>query len=89
MARRISKDQDLLGLVAFGSLITNLAQATDKTRIEVELRQLRSMFVTLRGRYGLVCQEFERMRDLNAELQKVVASQRAEINQLRAVKVDK
>lgn len=84
MARRASENQDLLGLVAIGSLVTNLAQSHDSVRKDAELLRLRDMFLHLRQRYSLVCQEYGRMRDLNTQLQSMVASQRADINRLVA-----
>ena len=89
MPRKMSEKQDLLGLVALGSLITNLAQADDKTRIQGELVRLRNMFVHLQGRYSQVCEEYARMRDLIAQLQTTVVNLRAENNRFLSAKVTK
>lgn len=84
MARKTAEKQDLLGLFALGSVITNLAQAEGKNRIQAELLQLRNMFFHLRGRYGHVCQEYERMKALNDQLQREVVALRTENNKLLA-----
>lgn len=89
MARKSAEKQDLLGLFALGSVITNLAQAEGNNRTRAELTQLRNMFVHLKGRYGLVCQEYERMKALNEQLQREVVTLRSANNRLLTVKVAK
>lgn len=87
MARKSTETQDLLGLFALGSVITNLAQAKGYSGVKTELDQLRNMFVHLKGRYGHVCREYERMKALNDQLQREVVALRTENNELLAAKV--
>lgn len=82
MAKRAGSNQDLLGIVAVGSIIGNMVQAKDNDQLLEELRRLQGAYDHMVRQYRTLYREFEANKSLTGELQRLVQEQRREISRL-------
>ena len=82
MAQRRSDREDLLGIVALGSVIGNVVQAKDKNRLADHCQKLNIVYQQLLTRYRQVCREYEQFRNLNSQLQSTVLALRKQNDDL-------
>ena len=82
MNRAVSEKEDVLGLVAFGSLIGNLFQAGANDTLKKEREDLRFMYRRLIAHYGMACREYSALRLLNQSLGQQLLALREENNKL-------
>ncbi|KAF0127455.1 MAG: hypothetical protein FD189_202 [Elusimicrobia bacterium] len=73
---------DLLGIVAFGSIIGNLAQAGEMKSVKAQLGRLAAMYNNLVGHYKTLYREYEAFRRVNRQLQSEVLVLRTENSRL-------
>lgn len=86
--KTLSVKNDLLGIVAIGSIIGNLAQASEMGAVKTQLGRLTAMYRNLVAHYKTLYREYEAFRQVNAQLHSEVISLRSEnsrlLNQLAA-----
>ena len=76
--KTISANHDLLGIVAIGSIIGNLAQANEMTAVKKQSNILTAMYHKLVEHYKMLYREYEAFRQVNEQLRVEVVTLRTE-----------
>ena len=88
--KTLSVKNDLLGIVAIGSIIGNLAQANEMGAVKTQLGRLTATYRNLVEHYKTLYREYGAFRMINTQLHSEVISLRSEnsrlLNQLAARK---
>ncbi len=80
--KTISVNQDLLGIVAIGSIIGNLAQANEMSAVKTQRGRLVAMYNKLAEHYRTLYHEYTAFRLVNEQLRSEVVSLRTENSKL-------
>jgi translation initiation factor 6 (eIF-6) len=80
--KTISANHDLLGIVAIGSIIGNLAQAKEMAVVKKQSNILTGMYHKLVEHYKMLYREYEAFRQVNEQLRVEVVSLRIENSSL-------
>lgn len=80
--KTISANHDLLGIVAIGSIIGNIAQANEMTTVKKQSNILTGMYYKLVEHYKMLYREYEAFRQVNEQLRVEVVSLRTENSSL-------
>ncbi len=76
--KTISANHDLLGIVAIGSIIGNLAQANEMATVKKQSNILTDMYRKLVEHYKMLYREYEAFRQVNEQLRVEVVALRTE-----------
>ena len=80
--KTISANHDLLGIVAIGSIIGNLAQANEMVSVKRQSNILTVMYRKLVEHYKMLYREYEAFRRVNEQLRVEVVTLRTENSNL-------
>lgn len=80
--KTISVNHDLLGIVAIGSIIGNLAQANEMSAVKTQRNKLNDLYRKLVEHYKMLYREYEAFRHVNEHLRVEVVTLRAENSSL-------
>ena len=80
--KTISVNQDLLGIVAIGSIIGNLAQANEMSTVKTQRNKLSAMYNKLTEHYRTLYHEYRAFLQVNEQLRSEVVSLRTENSRL-------
>lgn len=80
--KTISANHDLLGIVAIGSIIGNLAQANEMATVKKQSNILTDMYRKLVEHYKMLYHEYEAFRRVNEQLRVEVVTLRTENSNL-------
>jgi hypothetical protein len=80
--KTISVNQDLLGIVAIGSIIGNLAQANEMGAVKTQRNKLSVMYNKLTEHYRTLYHEYRAFLQVNEQLRSEVVSLRTENSRL-------
>ncbi len=80
--KTLSVKNDLLGIVAIGSIIGNLAQANEMGAVKAQLGRLTTMYRSLVAHYKTLYREYEAFRQVNTQLHSEVIALRSENSRL-------
>lgn len=80
--KTISANHDLLGIVAIGSIIGNIAQANEMATVKTQRNILTNMYRKLVEHYKMLYREYEAFRQVNEQLRVEVVTLRTENSNL-------